>query len=245
MAQIILLLAEVRLAALYYIHHNQHAHGQNAECYQCHQRADGQHHAQHAHHHGNIRHNLRKALVQRLGDSVYIVGDAAQHLAVGHAVKIGKRHAVYFLRDVAPHGIAHLGGHARHHPALHIAEKGADEVNGQQEQKNLPNGRKIDAAGAGEHGHHALKQLCGGLPQHLGAEDGKHGGCCCTHQYGDDSRQKTGEIAQQLCHGALEVLGLFPGHHAGGAAPAHAGAMRLLCHYANSSFESWLCAISR
>ena len=26
---------------------------------------------------------------------------------------------------------------------------------------------------------------------------------------------------------------------AAGAAPAHAGAMRLLCHYANSSFESW------
>ena len=246
MAQIILLLAEVGLAALYHIHHNQHAHGQNANCHQRHQWADGQHHAQHAHHHGDVCHNLRKALVQRLGDGIHIVGDAAQHLAVWHAVKIRKRHAVYFFRNFAPHGITHLGGHACHNPALHIAEKDAGKIDGQQEQKNLPNGGKIDAAGAGKHGHHALKQLCGGLAQHLGPKDGKHGGGRRTHQYGDDGGKIAREVAQQLCHGALEVLGLFPGHHAGSAArAAHMGAMRLLCHYANSSFESWLCAISR
>ena len=61
------------------------------------------------------------------------------------------------------------------------------------------------------------------------------------------------EIADQLAESAFKILCLFARHHAAGAAgpvaaegPAAlgAGALVLFAH-ANSSFDSWLSAISR
>ena len=89
MTQVFLLAAEELLAVAHHIHHNDQTHRQNADGHQRHQRADGKHHAQYAHNHGQLSDHLRKALVQRLGDHIHIVGDAAEHLAVRYPVKIG------------------------------------------------------------------------------------------------------------------------------------------------------------
>ena len=234
-SQIFLLFTEKRLAALDHLCDNQHAQRQDTQHHQRHQRTDGKHHAQHADHHGDIGDNLRQALVECLGDGVDVVGDAAEHLAVGNPVKIGQRHPVNLFADVLAHTVTELGGNAGHHPALHIGQQRADEIECCQKEKDLCKRRKINAAGAGQHGDQSFKQFGGCLTQHLGSEDGKDGAGCGANQHQNDTGQKFLQISQQLSHCSFKVLGFFARHHwSARSVTSHSWS----CHYANSSFES-------
>ena len=151
---------------------------------------------------------------------------------MGHPVKIGHGQPVDLLADIGTHGVAHLGGDAGHYPALHVREQRTENIQTGQEQQDLADGRKINTAGAGEHGDHALKQLGGCLTQNLGSKDGEHRAAHSAQQRQHNAGQIAPHIGQQLFHGALEVLGFFAHGHCAGAVSHRS------CHYANSSFES-------
>ena len=198
-------------------------------------------------HLGDAGHHLAQALAEGLGDGVHVVGDAAEHVARLHLVKVGQRQAVDLLADLLAHGVAHLGGHSRHQPALHAGKAGAEQIQPAQSEQDTADGAEVDGAGAGELGDDAGGQLGGGLAGDLGTHHHEHGGSRRKHQAAGDGDLEPAQIFQQFADGAFKVFCLFPGHHAPGPA-AHGTAgtdgVFMLAH-ANSSFESWLSAISR
>ena len=130
------------------------------------------------------------------------------------------------LGDLLAHAIADLLRDACHEPALDEVACGASEVETQQEQQCLADPVKIDRTGALDLGDKALKELSGHLAQDLGAHDVED-----DRGHGEGGGKENGyfvatHIAQELEHGALEILGLFD--HAAGSAPAHGACLPCL-----------------
>ena len=233
-AQILLLAAEELLTVANDAGDDDQAHREDAQGNQGHPGADGQHHDEHAQQQGHLGDHLGQALVQSLGDGVHVIGDTAEHFAVGHLVKVRHGQTVNFLADVGAHGVADFGGDTRHEPALDVVEQGAEQVQTAQEQQNLGQSVKVNGARAGNHSHQAFKQLGGGLAQNLRTKDGKCGARNGAHQSDDEHGEIALHITQQLNHSALEIGCLFS-HR---VTAAHGAVSHRSCHYANSSFES-------
>ena len=121
-AQVLLLAAEELLTVADDAGNDDQAHRENAQGNESHPGADGQHHDEYAQQQGHLGDHLGQALVQSLGDGVHVIGDAAEHFAVGHLVKVGHGQTVDLLADVRTHSVADFGGDARHEPALDVVE---------------------------------------------------------------------------------------------------------------------------
>ena len=57
-------------------------------------------------------------------DSVNIICDPREYFALTGAIKIFKRHAVYFISDVPPEFVRNISSYAGHYPALNKIEQG-------------------------------------------------------------------------------------------------------------------------
>ena len=151
-------------------------------------------------------------LVERLGDGVDIVGDAAEHLSVWNTVEVGQRHPVNLFADILSHRIAQLGCNTGHHPTLYIGQERTEHIQSCQEGQNLSNRRKVDASGSGEHRNQSLKQTGGCLTQNLGSENREYSAGCGTTQHQKNTGKKLFQISHQFAHRAFEVLGFFSRH---------------------------------
>ena len=199
--------------------------------------ADRQHHDEHA---DNLRHRrdeLRHALVERLTQRIDVVGDAAEHIALAVSVKVAHRHDSDLGGDLLAHAVANLLRDAGHEPALDEAANRACQIQAEQKAERLGDPGKVDIAGTVDLGDQAFEQLGRNLAEHLGSHNvkddrahgkgdgGKHGNLVLT------------DIAEQLPHGALKVLGLLAAAHATHAAHGTALAgglgnlsLGLVCH---------------
>ena len=217
-AQDLLLLAEVRLREVDHHHEDncggrQREHGDTRE-----RQADRQHHDEHA---DDLRHGgneLRHALVERLAECIDIVGDTAEHVALAVAVKVAHRYDGDLGGNLLAHAVADLLCHAGHEPALDQAAGRARQVQAEQKAERFGDPAKIDIAGTVDLGNQALEQLGRNLAQHLGPHNIKDDRA---HGKGDGGKHGNlvlADIAEQLPHGALKVLGLFAATHAAHAA---------------------------
>ena len=208
-AEDLLLLAEVRLREA---HHHAHDHG-------CHRQgdhddagerqADGEHHHEHAHDLRDRGDELRHGLVEALAEGVDVVGDAREHVALAVAVEVAHRHNSDLLGDLLAHAIADLLGDARHEPTLYEVACGARQVEAEQEQQGLADPVEVDGARACDLGDEAFVELGRDLAQDLRPDDVEddraHG-----EGHGKEDRDLVlAHVAEQLQHGALEVLGLL------------------------------------
>ena len=217
-AQNLLLLAEVRLREVnHYGQDNrgcrQREHGDAGE-----RQADRQHHDEHA---DNLRHRgdeLRHALVERLTQRVDVVGDAAEYVALAVAVEVAHRHDGDLGGDLLAHAVADLLRDAGHEPALDQAADRARQIQAEQKAERLGDPVKVNVAGAVDLGNQALEQFGRNLAEHLGPHNVKDDRA---HGKGDGGKHGNlvlADIAEQLPHGALKVLGLFATTHATHAA---------------------------
>ena len=71
---------------------------------------------------GNRGDDLGQALVERLADSIHIIGDAREHLALVGAVKVTQRHAVDLFGDVLAEAVGDLHRDTGHDPALDVGK---------------------------------------------------------------------------------------------------------------------------
>ena len=213
-AQNLLLLSEVRLRE---VNH----HGQDNRC--CRQRehgdagkrqADRKHHDEHA---DNLRHRrdeLRHALVERLAERIDVVGDAAEHVALAVSVKVAHRNDSNLGGDLLAHAVANLLRDAGHEPALDQAADRACQIQAEQKAERLGDPGKVNVAGTVDLGDQAFEQLGRNLAEHLGPHNVKDDRA---HGKGDGGKHGNlvlADIAEQLPHGALKVLGLFAAAHA-------------------------------
>ena len=216
--QDLLLLAEVRLREMNHHHQDnrggrQREHGDAGE-----RQADRQHHDEDADNLRDGRNKLRHALVERLAERIDVVGDAAEHVALAVAVEVTHRNDSDLGGDFLAHAITNLLRDAGHEPALDQAADRARQIQTEQKAERLGDPVKVDIAGAVDLGDQAFEQFGGDLAEHLGphnvkddrahgkGDGGKHGNLVLT------------DIAKQLPHGALKVLGLFAATHAAHAA---------------------------
>ena len=213
-----LLLAEVRLREVNH-HHQDNRGGRQREHGDAGKRqADRQHHNEHA---DNLRHRrdeLRHALVERLAECIDVVGDAAEHVALAVTVEVAHRYDGDLGGDLFAHAIANLLRDAGHEPALDQTAGRARQVQAEQKAERLGDPVKVDIAGAVDLGNQALEQLGRNLAEYLGSHNVKD-----DRAYGKGDGDKHGnlvlaDIAEQLPHGALKVLGLFAATHAAHAA---------------------------
>ena len=214
-AQGSLLGLEVFLAEPDHQHHQDQRDGQDEQCDQGHFGADGQHHDQHADHGGNAGDELGHALVQALAQGVHIVGDAGEHLADRPLFKVGQRQAVDLLADLAAEIIADLLGKAGHQPALNEAECCGAEVHGQQDEQDLADVSKVDAADPPQLGDPASGKGRGGLGQNFGACDIEDGGKDGKDHHNDEGELILAQCAEELPQSALEILGALGGLFSG------------------------------
>ena len=134
------------------------------------------------------------------------------------------------MGDLLAHAVADLLRDAGHEPALHEVARGACQVEAEQEQQGLADPVKVHGSGAAHLGDKPLVELGSNLAQHLGAhdvEDDRADGKGNAEEHG---HLVLAHVAQQLQHGALEVLGLLDGASAAEAAAAHGAALALLGH---------------
>ena len=237
-AQKALLGFEVFLADFDHQHDQNHRHRQNQQRDEGHFGADGQHHDEHAHHGGAAGDELGDALVQALAQSIHIVGDAGENLAHRAFFKIGKGQTVDLFADLAAEIIADFLGKAAHDPGLPKMEQCRHQIHDQQDDKNLCNIAKVNAAGALQFGNPAGGQRRGGLGQNLGTCDAEHRGNHGKHQHRDELELIVGHGAGQAAHGTLEILG-FLGGMTSGMRHQHSPPFR-----PSSLLLSWLRAIS-
>ena len=153
------------------------------------------------------------------------------------AVEVAHRHDSDLGGDLLAHAITNLLRDAGHEPALDQAAGRARQIQTEQKAERLGDPGKVDIAGAVDLGNQALEQLSRNLAKHLGphnvkddrahgkGDGGKHGNLVLT------------DIAEQLPHRALKVLGLFAAAHAAHAAHGTALAgglgnlsLGLVCH---------------
>ena len=240
-AQHLLLLAEVGLRE---VHHHAHDHagdGQRDDDDAGERQADGEHHHEHAHNLRDGGDELGHRLVEALAQRVDVVGDAAEHVALAVAVEVAHRHDGDLVRDLLAHAVADLLRDAGHEPALHEVAGRACQVEAQKQQQRAADPVKVDRSRARDLGHEALVEFGGDLAQDLGSHDveehGAHG-----ESDGEEHRDLVlAHIAQELAHGALEVLGLLndasgavaaASHGAGtaGATLGRVGPAHIVCH---------------
>ena len=105
-AELLLLRAEVLLAALHDDFHQNERQRNHQQRDKRHLDIDGKHHDEHANHGGGARDELRHALVQALSQRIDVVGDARKHVAGARALKIAHGKAIDFLGDLAAQAIA-------------------------------------------------------------------------------------------------------------------------------------------
>ena len=120
--------------------------------------------------------------------------------------------------DLLAHAIADLLRDAGHEPALDEAANRACQIQVEQKAERLGDPVKVDVAGAVDLGNQAFEQFGGNLAEHLGPHNVKDDRA---HGKGDGSKHGNlvlADIAEQLPHGALKVLGLFATTHATHAA---------------------------
>ena len=86
-------------------------------------RADREHHDQHADDGQQRRDQLGQALLERLADVVDVVGDAAQQVAARVAVEVAQRQPAELLVDVAAQPVDGPLGDAGHDVGLHPARR--------------------------------------------------------------------------------------------------------------------------
>ena len=191
----------------------QREHGDAGE-----RQADRQHHDEHA---DNLRHRrdeLGHALVERLAQRIDVVGDAAEHVALAVAVEVAHWNDSDLGGDLLAHAIADLLRDAGHEPALDQAADRACQIQAEQKAERLGDPVKVDVAGAVDLGNQAFEQFGGNLAEHLGPHNVKDDRA---HGKGDGGKHGNlvlADIAEQLPHGALKVLGLFATAHATHAA---------------------------
>ena len=180
---------------------------------------------------------MRHTLVERLTQRIDVVSDAAEYVALAVAVKVAHRHDGDLGGDLLAHAIADLLRDAGHEPALNQAAGRARQIQAEQEAKRLGDPIKVNVAGAVDLGDQALEQLGRNLTEHLGSHDIKDDRAHGEGDGGKHSNLVLADIAEQLPHGALEVLGLFAATHAAHAAHGTALAgglgnlgLGLVCH---------------
>ena len=236
-AQDLLLLAEVRLREVNHHGHDHGGDGQRDHDDAGERQTDGEHHHEHAHDLRDRGDELRHGLVEALAERVDVVGDAAEHVALAVTVEVAHRHDGDLGGDLLAHAVADLLRDAGHEPALDQAAGRACQVQAEQKAECLGDPIKVDIAGAVDLGNQALEQLGCNLAEHLGPHNVKDDRA---HGKGDGGKHGNlvlADIAEQLPHGALEVLGLFAAAHAAHAAhgPTLTGglgnlSLGLVCH---------------
>ena len=215
-AEDLLLLAEVRLREVDHHDHDeggrrQREHGDARE-----RQADGQHHDEHAHDLGDRGDELRDGLVEALSERVDVVRDAGEHVSLAVTVEVAHGDDRDLLGNLLAHAVADLLRDARHEPALDEVARGAREVQSEQEQKRLADPAEVDRAGAAHLGDESLVELRRDLAENLGAHDVEDDGAHGKRDAEEDGDLVLADVAKQLQHRALEVLGLL------GGAAAHA-----------------------
>ena len=134
------------------------------------------------------------------------------------AVEVTHRHDGDLGGDLLAHAVANLLRDAGHEPALDEAADRARQIQAEQKAERLGDPGKVDIAGAVDLGNQALEQLGRNLTEHLGSHNIKDDRA---HGKGDGGKHGNlvlADIAEQLPHGALKVLGLFAATHAAHAA---------------------------
>ena len=87
---------------------------------------------------------MRQALIERLADSIDVIGDAAEDFAVGLLVKITQRQAIDFLGQLPAHPESNCLRHLSHQPGLDVAENGAEYIQANQQTDDPPNCLKVE-----------------------------------------------------------------------------------------------------
>ena len=143
MAQVFLLGTEILLGTADDPGDEEEGEGEDHQRHQSHPAADGQHHHQHAHQGGDSGDHLGQALVQGGRDCVHVIGDQAEHLAVGGLIVKAERQFVHLAVDLIPQPVRDLLGHAAHQKVLQVREQGGKQDEASQQQKDLPDGFQV------------------------------------------------------------------------------------------------------
>ena len=133
-------------------------------------------------------------------------------------VEVAHRHDGDLGGDLLAHAITNLLRDAGHEPALDEAANRACQIQAEQKAERLGDPGKVDIAGTVDLGDQALEQFGRNLAEHLGSHNVKDDRA---HGKGDGGKHGNlvlADIAEQLPHGALKVLGLFATAHATHAA---------------------------
>ncbi|MPM71971.1 hypothetical protein SDC9_118943 [bioreactor metagenome] len=177
LTHMLLLRRKINLGLFYDSHHNARRKRQYEQCNQRHQHVDGEHHSEHAEYHGSGGDKLRQALTERLIDHIDVVGDVAEHLAVGFAVVIFQRQPVHLLRDGTAQVKGNVVGHPCHDEPLQEGAQCGQQVEPDQPGDNPAHIGKIGIQScAGGIGEQALNQFGRHLAQQFRTDDRKHGG---------------------------------------------------------------------
>ena len=202
------------------------------------EQADRQHHDEYADNLRDGRDELRHALVERLAERIDVVGNAAEHVALAVAVEVAHRYDGDLGGDLLAHAVADLLRNAGHEPALDQAAGRARQVQAEQKAERLGDPVKVDIAGTVDLGNQAFEQLGRNLAEHLGPHNVKDDRAYGKGDGGKHGNLVLADIAEQLPHGALKVLGLFAAAHA--AHTTHGATLAggfgnlslgLVCHY--------------
>ncbi len=246
LAEKFLLRAEVFLAEAHNEADKQQRDRQNGKRNQRHQRADCQHHDQHADNRCHRGNQLRHALIEALSHRVHIICDAGKHLADRPALEIAQRHAVDFFTDLTPHAEADFLRDAGHNPALHECKGGTQHIHAEQQQKNPADAGKINRARAGQLRNQSLKQNRDRLTQDFRAGDVEHRTADGKNQHRKQTDAIAADIAQQPAQRPPEIFRFFPCHPVRSAPHARSCVLTHLAPPPSSSLSlSWLSAISR
>ena len=187
---------------------------------QCHQRTDGEHHDQHAHHLGHGGDHLCGALIQTLPQRIHVVRDPGKNLPVGHFVKITHRHPVDLLRDCLSEAVGRLLGDPGHDISLDKGKYRAHPIESQRQQQDPSDLFKIHAAGSGHPADQAVENLRRRLPQDLRPQDIEDRAAHRKDQYKQHLNFVDAHIADQLFDGALKILRFFSRSHPMAVSPA-------------------------
>ena len=187
LAHVALLPHEVFLALSDHQPHEDAAQRQNEQRRERHLPADGQHHHRHAHRRGQRADHLRQALVEALAEGIDVVGHAAEHVAVGHAVEVAHGQAVHLGGQPPAQAVGELLAHARHDEVLREAQRRAHHVQAQQPQKQHADAPVVDARPAAETADQPGENLRRHLAHLPGPDDGKRRAAHAQHRHRDQA----------------------------------------------------------
>ena len=243
-SEVFLLSPEVLLTTAYH-RLDQHArNGNDRQGDKRHRHVDRKHHDQNAHDGRRARDELRDTLVQALPEHVDVVRDTRKDVTRARFLEIPHRHAGDFLRDTAPKRVAGFLRDACHRPTLHERAQRRHAVKRKSREQDGPNGVEVYASRAGDLRGYTLVKLGGSCRKHLGAHDIEDGRADGEDKHDGDGRLETAHELNQFEHGALEVGGLLPRHHAvmavsvSAARPSHALRPSIAAHRESPPFSS-------